>query len=69
MVSERKMGQSMNQQVSEVFFQVSSDIYGFIIFKDVQFKASMATLKAKQKDLKAKGFGNKPGVLNYRLSN
>ena len=33
-------------------FQVSSDTYGFIIFKDVQFKTSMATLKAKQKDQK-----------------
>ena len=56
----------MNQQVSEVFFQVSSDIYGFVIFKDIQFKASIATLKAKQKDLKAKGFGNKPRVSNDR---
>ena len=61
MVSERKMGQSMNQQVSEVFFQVSSDIYGLIIFKDVQFKASKPKPKAsysqsKTKKSKSKGF-------------
>ena len=66
MVSEKEMGQSMNQQVLEIFFQVTSDIYSFIILEDVQFKALMATLKAKQKDLKAKGFGNKPRDSNHR---
>ena len=34
--------------------------YGFTIFSDAEFKTTVATLKAKQMDLKAKGFGNKP---------
>ena len=33
--------------------------YGFTIFTDAEFKTTLATLKAKQMDLKAKGFGNK----------
>ena len=34
--------------------------YGFTIFTDAVFKTTMATLKAKQKALKANGLGNKP---------
>ena len=66
--SERRMDprEYEPEPASKVFFQVSSDIsitnYGFITFKDVQFKATMATLKAKQKDLKAKSFENKTRV-------
>ena len=32
--------------------------YGFIIFTDAVFKTTMATLRAKQKEIKAKGLGS-----------
>lgn len=46
--------------LSSVQRYLNKQNYGFIIFTDAAFKTTMATLKAKQKELKAKRLGNKP---------
>ena len=51
---------SLRGFLSSIQRYLNKQNYGFIIFTDAAFKTTMATLKAKQKDLKAKGLGNKP---------
>lgn len=51
---------SLRGFLSSIQRYLNKENYGLTIFNDAQFKGTMATLKAKQKDLKAKGFGNKP---------
>ena len=51
---------SLRGFLSSIQRYLNKQNYGFTIFTDAEFKTTMATLKAKQMDLKAKGFGNKP---------
>ena len=50
---------SLRGFLSSIQRYLNKQNYGFTIFTDAEFKTTMATLKAKQMDLKAKGFGNK----------
>ena len=53
---------SLKGFLSRIQRYLNKQNYGFTIFTDATFKTTMATLKAKQKDLKAKG--NKPRTSN-----
>ena len=51
---------SLRGFLSSIQRYLNKQNYVFTIFTDAAFKTTMATLRAKQKDLKAKGLGNKP---------
>ena len=61
---KKKMAPTKNPQVWEDFFQASGDIWTNRTFNDAVFKTTTATLKAKQKELKAKRLGSKPRTSN-----